>query len=114
MQVRLRPCKVGDVVTVRNTEIYFYLPPELPDRTTAVVVGRDSGRIIVEALGKQWDVPMQCVDNGQELWVNGVWLDQHDRRAQKALPMERREQMLQELRKQTKEYSLRLDIDSSR
>lgn len=101
MQVRLRPCKVGDVVTVKNCD------PELPDRTEAVVVGHDSGRVIVEAFGKQWNVAMQCVDNGQELWVNGVWLDQHDRRAQKALAMERRAQMLQELRR-----SVRQRLDS--
>lgn len=90
MEVRLRPCKIGDIVTVRNTEIYFYLPDGLPDGTLAVVVGKDSGRVIVEALERRWDLPMQCVDNGRDFFVQGQWLDSQDRRAQKALARESR------------------------
>ena len=76
-----------------------YLPDELPDHTQAVVVGRDSGRIIVEAFGRQWDLPMQCVHNGAEYFLNDCWLDQDDRRVKKALAAGRREIALQELRK---------------
>jgi hypothetical protein len=88
MQVRLRPCNFGDRVTVKNCEIYFYLPDGLPDHSEAVVVGHQSGRVIVEALGKQWNLPMQCVDNGADYFCNGQWLDQHDRRVRKELARE--------------------------
>lgn len=86
-------------MTVKNCEIYFYLPDELPDRSQAVVVGRDSGRIIVEAFGRQWNLAMQCVDNGEEYFCHGEWLDKNDRRVRKALAKETRERALQELRK---------------
>jgi hypothetical protein len=85
VQVRLRPCKFGDVVTVKNCKMHFYLPDGLPDRSKAVVVGHTGGRIIVEAFGRTWNVAMQCVDNGADYFCNDQWLDQHDRRCKKLL-----------------------------
>jgi hypothetical protein len=43
---------------VKNCDIYFYLPDRLPDSSDAVVVGHESGRIIVEAFGKQWNLAL--------------------------------------------------------
>ena len=53
MLVRLKPPKVGDVITVKNCEMHFYLPNGLPDRTQAVLVGHESGVYIVSALGRE-------------------------------------------------------------
>ena len=41
MMVRLKAPKIGDVVRVKNCEIYFYLPQGLPEYTDAVLVGRE-------------------------------------------------------------------------
>jgi hypothetical protein len=84
MQVRLKAPKFGDVVTVRDCEVYFHLPEGLPDRSQAVLVGREPGRYIVEAFGRTWDIAMQCVEHERELMLNGRWLDQWDRRVRRA------------------------------
>jgi hypothetical protein len=84
MQVRLKAPRIGDVVTVVNAEVYFYLPKGLTHRTQAVLVGRAPGRYIVEALGRTWNIAMQCVEHEKELMLNGRWLDQWDRRVRRA------------------------------
>lgn len=85
VQMRLRQPKPGDVVTVRSCSIYFYLPPGLPEFASAKIVGHESGRYIVEYAGEQWNIPMQCVDAGADVFLNGAWLDRNDRRVQKAM-----------------------------
>ena len=84
MQVRLKAPRIGDVVTVRDCEVYFHLPVGLPDRSRAVLVGRAPGRYIVEACGRTWNIAMQCVEHERELMLNGRWLDQWDRRVRRA------------------------------
>lgn len=84
MQVRLKAPKVGDVVTVRSCTIYFYLPEGLPECTQAVLVGRESGRYIVSALGREWNIPMQCLEHEEERFYDGQWLDKWDRRVRRA------------------------------
>ena len=84
MQVRLKAPKVGDVVTVRSCTIYFYLPDGLPERTEAVMVGREPGRYIVSALGREWNIPMQCVEHEEERFYDGQWLNKWDRRVRRA------------------------------
>lgn len=84
MQVRLKTPKSGDVVTVRDTEVYFYLPEGLPHRTQAVFLRMEPGRYIVHALGREWNIPMQCVEHEEERCLNGVWLDNWDRRVRRA------------------------------
>lgn len=73
MQVRLKAPKVGDVAVVNN-EVYFYLPEGLPHRTQAVLVGHAPGRYIVRALGRDWNIAMQCVEHEQE-WCYAGQLD---------------------------------------
>lgn len=87
MQVRLKMPKPGDVVRVRNCEIYFYLPEGLPDRTDAVLVGREPGRYVVSALGREWNIPMQCVEHDEEMLLGGRWLDKWDRRVRRVKAM---------------------------
>jgi hypothetical protein len=41
---------------------------------------------------RQWNLAMQCVDNGAEYFCNGQWLDQYDRRVRKALAREQWQQ----------------------
>jgi hypothetical protein len=84
MQVRLKAPKIGEVVTVRDTEVYFHLPEGLPHRSEAVVVGREPGRYIVSALGREWNIPMQCVEHEEEWLYDGRWLDKWDRRVRRA------------------------------
>jgi hypothetical protein len=84
MQVRLKAPKIGDVVTVRNTEVYFYLPEGLPHRTQAVLVGHAPGRYIVRALRRDWNIAMQCVEHEEEWFYAGQWLDKWDRRVRRA------------------------------
>ena len=84
MQVRLKAPKPGDVVTVRDTEVYFYLPEGLPDRTQAEFVRQESGRYIVRALGREWNIPMQCIEHEEERFYEGRWLDKWDRRVRRA------------------------------
>jgi hypothetical protein len=84
MQVRLKAPKMGDVVTVRSAKIYFYLPEGLPEFTRAVLVGHDSGRYIIEALGRKWNIAMQCVEHDEEWLYDGRWLDKWDRRVRRA------------------------------
>jgi hypothetical protein len=59
----LKAPKLGDVVRVKDCEIYFYLPEGLPDRTDAVLIGRESGRYIVRALGRDWKLASQARHN---------------------------------------------------
>jgi hypothetical protein len=75
MMVRLKAPKIGDVVRVKNCEIYFYFPEGLLDRSEAVLVGREPGRYIVEAFGRTWNIPMQCVEHDEECFLDGHWLD---------------------------------------
>lgn len=84
MMVRLKAPKIGDVVRVKDTEMHFYLPEGLPDGAEAVLVGRESGRYIVQAFGREWNVAMQCLVHEEEKCLDGVWLDAWDRRVQKA------------------------------
>lgn len=114
MMVRLKAPRVGDVVTVTNCEMHFYLPAGLPDRTEAVLVGREPGRYIVLALGREWNIPMQCVVHVEEECMDGSgfgdlirqrfpriavhmkekrWLDRWDRRVRKAEEMLERMQV---------------------
>src|SRR5262245_43105401 len=84
MQVRLRRVAIGETVTVKDSEMHFHLPEGLPDGAEAVCVGRESGRYIVQALGREWNIAMQSVRHVEEVLVNGVWLERYDRRAMKA------------------------------
>jgi hypothetical protein len=90
MMVRLQSPKIGDVVRVRSCEIYFYLPEGLPEWTDAVLVGRESGRYIVSALGRDWTIAMQCVEHDEEMLLGGRWLDRMDRRVRRVQAMVRR------------------------
>src|SRR2546423_1468139 len=90
MMVRLKSPKVGDVVRVKNCEMHFYLLDGLPDRSEAVLVGRESGRYIVHALGRDWNIAMQCVIHEEELLLKGRWLDQWDRRVPRVKAMIKR------------------------
>lgn len=83
MMVRLKRPQIGDVVRVRDCEIYFHLPEGLPDKTDAVYVGHESGRYIVRALGRDWNIPMQCIEHDEEMLLGGRWLDKWDRRVRR-------------------------------
>ena len=87
MQVRLKAPKPGDVVTVKNCQIYFYLADGLPDRTQAVFLRQEPGRYIVSALGREWNIPMQCIEHEEERLLGGQWLDKWDRRVRRAQAM---------------------------
>src|SRR5207302_943885 len=87
MMVRLKAPKIGEVVRVKNCEIYFYLPEGLPDRTDAVLVGREPGRYIVSGLGREWNIPMQCIEHDEEMLLSGRWLDRWDRRVRRVKAM---------------------------
>jgi hypothetical protein len=84
MQVRLKAPKVGDVVRVKDGEMYFRLPAGLPDGSEAVLVGQDSGRYIVRAFGQDWNIAIQCLVHEEELLLGGRWLDRWDRRVRRA------------------------------
>ena len=90
MQLRWKRPLIGDVVTVRDCEMYFHLPDGLRDGTRAILVGDDSGRYIVQALGRDWNIPMQCLKHEEEFNLNGLWLPRDDRRLQKAMAIEQR------------------------
>jgi hypothetical protein len=90
MMMRLKAPKVGDVVRVKNCEIYFYLPEGLPDRSEAVLVGREPGRYVVSALGREWNIPMQYLEHDEECLLEGRWLDKSDRRVRRVQAMVRR------------------------
>lgn len=98
MQVRLKPPKVGDVVTLKNCEIYFYLPDGLPDRTQAVYVRHVPGRYIVEALGREWSIPMQCLEHEEERFYDGRWLNKWDRRVRRAQALIDRKHALERMK----------------
>src|SRR2546423_5573619 len=83
MMVRLKSPKVGDIVRVKNCEMHFYLPDRLPDRSDAVLIGRESGRYIVHALGQDWNIAMQCIEHEEEMLLGGRWLDKWDRRVRR-------------------------------
>src|SRR3954471_15992333 len=87
LMVRLKPPKIGDVVTVKNCEMHFNLPDGLPDRSEAILVGRESGRYIVYALGRDWNIAMQCIEHREEMLLGGRWLDRWDRRVRRVQAM---------------------------
>ena len=87
MPVRWKEPKPGERVRVKNCEIYFYLTPGLPDQTDCTLIRRETGCYIVEALGRQWEIPLQCLVHEEERQLNGVWLDARDRRVQKSQAM---------------------------
>jgi hypothetical protein len=80
---RFQPNSPGDVVTVKNCEMHFYLP----DRSEAVLVGRESGRYIFHALGRDWNIAMQCIEHEEEMPLGGRWLGKWDRRVRRAKAM---------------------------
>jgi hypothetical protein len=82
-----QPNSPGDLVRVRDCEIYFHLPEGLPDKTDAVYVGHESGRYIVRALGRDWNIPMQCLEHQEEMLLGGRWLDSWDRRVRRTQEM---------------------------
>jgi hypothetical protein len=98
MMVRLKPPKIGEVVRMKNCEMYFYLPEGLPEYSDAVLVGRESGRYIVEAFGRTWNIAMQCVEHDEECLLQGRWLDQFDRRVRRVKAMVQRVDALRQTR----------------
>jgi hypothetical protein len=85
MQMRWRRPLIGDRVTVQDCEMYFYLPDGLPHGSRAILVGYDSGRYIVRALGRDWNIPMQCLVHNEEFEIGGRWLPATDYQARKQL-----------------------------
>jgi hypothetical protein len=61
MQMRLKAPAFGEVETVRNCGSHFRLPPGLPEFAGAVLLGHESGRYIVHAFGRDWNIALQCV-----------------------------------------------------
>jgi hypothetical protein len=104
MQVRLKAPRIGDVVIVKDCEMHFHLPAGLPDRTSAVLMGRDSGSYIVHAFGRNWNIPLQCVEHDEERCLNGVWLDRWDRRVRKVEARRAAAQLQAELREERKKF----------
>jgi hypothetical protein len=98
MQVRLKAPRIGDVVMVRDCEVYFHLPDGLPDRSQAVLVGREPGRYIVEAFGRTWNIATQCVEHDEEWFYEGRWLDKWDRRVRRAQALIDRVHALEKLK----------------
>ena len=98
MQMRWKSPRIGDRVRVKDCEMHFYLPDGLPDRTDAVLVGRESGRYIIEAFGRTWNIAMQCVDHQEEFLLQGRWLDKSDRRVCRVRAMVRRVDAQRELK----------------
>jgi hypothetical protein len=98
MMVRLKAPRIGDVVRVKNCEIYFYLPEGLPDHSEAVLVGRAPGRYIVEAFGQMWNIPMQCVEHDEECLLDGRWWDKWDRRIRRVKALADRMDALEKMK----------------
>lgn len=113
MQMRLKPPRIGDVVLVKNSEVYFYLPEGLPDRSNAVLVGREPGRYIVEAFGRKWNIPMQCVEHEVEMFLGGRWLDKWDRRVRRVQALLDRAHALERRKKLRKSRVHGLEANTS-
>ena len=103
MQVRWKLPKPGDVVTVRSGTMYFYLPEGLPEWTEAVYVRHEPGRFIVSALGREWNIPMQCLEHEEERLYDGQWLNKWDRRVRRAQAMIDRMRALEKLKSERRQ-----------
>lgn len=106
MMVRWKAPRIGDDVVVRSSEIYFQLPHGLPEFTRAVLVGREPGRYIVEALGRIWNIPFQCLEHEEECLLHGRWIDKGDRRVRRVKAMLDRIQTQEQLKAARRRDSL--------
>jgi len=71
----------------------------------AVLVGRDSGRYIVHALGRDWNIATQCVEHEEEMLLGGRWLDKWDRRVRRVKAMVARTDALAQRRLAPKTFA---------
>jgi hypothetical protein len=83
LPVRLKAFGPGSEVRLKDC-VSYPLPRPFEEGELVKVVSRDTGSVVIERDGLQYWVPLTNIDPGCDLWLNGVWLDQWDRRVRKA------------------------------
>src|SRR5678815_3178073 len=83
MHVRLKWPKIGELVRMRNADMYFRLPVGLQDGDEGILKAYESGRYIVSARGRDWNIAFQCVVHQEERFLHGQWLDRWDPRVRR-------------------------------
>jgi hypothetical protein len=83
LPVRLKDFGPGSEVRLKDC-VSYPLPRPFEVGELVKVVSRDTGVVVVERDGLQYRVPLTNVDPGSDRWLNGVWLDEWDRRVRKA------------------------------
>jgi hypothetical protein len=76
MKCRMKPFKIGDVVTVNHCYGGYGLPNGLTDGEAVTIGAIDIGTVRVWTEHGAFSVPLACVNSGLEYELLGKWYDE--------------------------------------
>jgi hypothetical protein len=100
--VRLKKFGPGSEVRLHNC-VSYPLPVGFEEGEIVTVVARETGAVTIERDGAHYSLPLTNIDPGCDRCLNGVWLDNWDRRVRKAEARLEMMRVKKELQKATRE-----------